>query len=419
MENYYSDNLKEQLFLYKFNPDKRDELYDIIMLRNKNKLFKSMLDMFEEDVDNFKYDSDTNILYIFALLDLIPDVIGNNKFLQQTCSYKFKELHGKLKDIIHSKPEDLNKEQNGNYLTIKNILSKLENTIIKLEWEIPEDYDPNKEEFISYLIFNGKNLNILQNSVNQFPHIVNTKDENETPLLFKVIDKYIESLNTYASNPNLGPIDDLIYYKKVIKILVSSEKISLNDEDKKRILDRLQNELKNFKYNVTRQKEKYTYFINTIMMLIMDKQEIDDVENLNYEYEVHDKFKATHNLEANRIYILNKDISLPKQKRHIYSFDGEGAKELDDALSITHEDGIYHLGVHIANPYKYIGKSSILYDEARKRTRTLYFNDECIPMFPINLSGDLMSLNEGQVRYAINHFFDIDERTGELLNYKI
>ena len=43
MENYYSDNLKEQLFLYKFNPDKRDELYDIIMLRNKNKLFKKLV----------------------------------------------------------------------------------------------------------------------------------------------------------------------------------------------------------------------------------------------------------------------------------------------------------------------------------------------------------------------------------------
>ena len=143
----------------------------------------------------------------------------------------------------------------------------------------------------------------------------------------------------------------------------------MNDEDKKNILINLQSQLSNFKYDVTRQKEKYTYFINVLMMLIMDKKEIESVENLNYEYEVHDKFKATHELEAKRIYILNKDITMPKQKRHIYTFDGEDAKELDDALSITHEDGIYHLGVHIANPYKYIGNKSILYDEARKRTR--------------------------------------------------
>lgn len=419
MEDYYSENLKEQLFLYKFNPEKRDELYDVIMLRNKNKLFRSMLEMFEEDVDNFKYDSNTNILYIFALLDLIPDVIGNNKYLQQTCSYKFTEIHGKLKDIIHSKPENLNKEETGNYKTIKNILSKLENTIIKLEWDIPQDYDPNKEEFISYIIFNSKNLNILENSVKQFPHIVNTRDEQETPLLFKVLDKYIESLNIYASNPNLGPIDDLIYYKKVIKILLSSEKLSINDEDKKNILIKLQNELKNFKYDVTRQKEKYTYFINSVLMMILGEEETNTISNLNYEYEVHEDFKATHNLEAKRIYILNKNIVQPKQKRHIYSFDGEDAKELDDALSIIHEDGIYHLGVHIANPYKYIGNKSILYDEARKRTRSLYFNNDCIPMYPINLSGDLMSLNEGETRYAMNHLFDIDDRTGELISYKI
>ena len=202
MENKYSGDLKDQLLLYKYNPDNRDELYDIIMLRNKNRLFKNMIDMFEEEVNNFTFDSENNMYYIFALLDLIPDVIGNNKYMQQTCSYKFTEIHGKLKDIIHSKPEELTKEQNGNYKTIKNILSKLEHTIIKLEWDIPEDYDPNKEEYISYIIFNSKNLNILENSVKQFPHIVNTKDENENPLIFKVIDKYIESLNIYASNPN-------------------------------------------------------------------------------------------------------------------------------------------------------------------------------------------------------------------------
>ena len=419
MNKDYKDNLKELLFIYKKNPSYRDEYYYKITKKNKNKVFMGMMEMFEEEIDNFSYDSENNISYLFAILELIPDIIGQNQFLTKTCSYKFNEIHNKIKDILHSKPSELTKEQNANYLTIKNLLTKLENTIIELDFSIPKDFDRNKEEYISYLIFNGKNLHIIHNAIEKFPHIVNTKVNDDKPLVYEVIDKYVEALNTYTSDPNLGPIDDLIYYKKVLKLLLSSPKISLNDTDKQDICNRLQNELKNFKCDVIRQKEKYTYFINSMIMLIMGETETNSKDNLNYEYEIHENFNAAHVVEAKHIYILNKDIKAPRKKRKIYTFDGEGAKEIDDGLSITHDDGIYHLGVHIANPIKYIGTNSLLYDEAKKRTRTLYFDNDFIPMFPIELSGDLMSLNEGKPRYAINHFFDIDERTGELLKYTI
>ena len=419
MEVNYKDDVKRLLLIYKNNPDYRDEYYDKLFSRNKNKLLQAMLDLFEEEINNFVFDGNNNLTYLFTLLELLPDVIQRNKFLQQTTINRFTDIHRSINEIIHVRPKEMTKIETNRYKLLKNILFKLENTILKFSYEIPADYDPTKEEFISYLIFKGKNINHINNAIEEFPYIVNIRDDNDVPLINRVIDEYLNALDSYIATANLGPIDDLIYYKKIINIILSSQKLALNEDDREELIEVLKSHLEDKDYDVVRQKEKHEYFINVIIMQLMGVKEDNTLENLNYEYEVHDSFKATHNLEAKKIYILNKDLQGKRKNRKIYTFDGEGAHELDDALSIDKKDGIYHLGVHIADPFKYIGEESILYDEAKRRTRSLYCGDECIPMYPLNLSGDLMSLNEGKYTHAMSHYFDIDERTGELLKYQI
>lgn len=126
--------------------------------------------------------------------------------------------------------------------------------------------------------------------------------------------------------------------------------------------------------------------------------------------------------QAQRVpdHVLDADRDGRLDLRHLQTvtIDGEDAKDLDDAISLTKEGDIYHLGVHIADVSNYVQYNSALDKEALKRGTSVYLADRVVPMLPERLSNGICSLNQGEDRLALSCLMDINKK-GKVVSHQI
>lgn len=372
---------------------------------NKNSIQNILVELLEEEINDFDYYKD--IEYIKNIMKILPEYINNKKIL----SKKLNIIHQNIKTYLVQKPGNIEKT-NENYKILKSVINEIELIQMSILYDYSFKYEESKYKLIDYIIFDVKNISNIKDAIKRFPHIVNYMDVDNKSLILKVIEKYIEEVKNYTKEKE---IDDIIYYDEVIDILMSSERFIFDVIDKQTILKKIKESLK----NIEQEKYRKTFYLNMLVEKIEGNEIKQDNSYLEYKYNIKTYFNEAIKSEVRSII---KNYSGLKDRieveDYILTFDGEGAKEIDDALSIKIlANGNYELGVHIADPLSLIDRNSIIFDEASKRTTSIYLENQTYSMFPIELSGDLLSLQEGKYRNATSYYFEVD-KIGNLINYK-
>lgn len=119
--------------------------------------------------------------------------------------------------------------------------------------------------------------------------------------------------------------------------------------------------------------------------------------------------------------ISEEEIARREDFRKVTTFtiDPKDAKDFDDALSIRSiKEGLWEVGVHIADVSHYVQEGSIIDKEAEKRATSVYLVDRTIPMLPERLCNFICSLRPNEEKLSYSVIFDITEK-GEVKNSRI
>lgn len=147
-----------------------------------------------------------------------------------------------------------------------------------------------------------------------------------------------------------------------------------------------------------------------------------DILSIAYKHNIINEFSPDTLKELEKIptEVSKSDLTnrTDLTNKEIFTIDGADTKDIDDAISLECVNGLYRLGVHIADVSHYVKENTALGDDAYNRGTSAYLADTVIPMIPHKLSNGICSLNEGVIRLTMSCVMDINEQ-GEIVKYDI
>ena len=111
--------------------------------------------------------------------------------------------------------------------------------------------------------------------------------------------------------------------------------------------------------------------------------------------------------------ITEQDFKEREDFRNVWTctIDPKDAKDFDDALSIRrlNKEGLWEVGVHIADVSHYVKEGDIIDREAQQRATSVYLVDRTIPMLPERLCNFICSLRPNEEKLAFSCIFNLDD----------
>ncbi len=226
-----------------------------------------------------------------------------------------------------------------------------------------------------------------------------------------VLERGIRSLvGTYQKKKNFGfVIPDDIHFSRDIFV---TEKNSLHSRQDDKVVVRITD----FGSDRKNPEGEITGILGNI------DDPATDVRSILVGYGIEEEFSRDVLSEAEKLpdTVTGSVVKDRKDLRSLLTvtIDGEDARDLDDAVTLSKIPEGYLLGVHIADVSHYVTEGSALDGEALARGTSVYLADRVVPMLPRKLSNGICSLNAGEDRLALSCIMTIDPQ-GNVIDHEI
>ena len=270
-------------------------------------------------------------------------------------------------------------------------------------------------EFIDYLIKEPRNIEYIEYIFEKMPEIIKSKDKEGISLYRNIIRKYMQSMES-------GEQEKLLYYKRLIQLLLSKKEYKISNYEKKNAITDIQDELNKIT-NKRKCKEKIEQLKELKDFIASYSQNQVTLDSIAAKYGIQLDFPQEVLDEVKELKPITEEQRQDRRviEDFIITIDGENTSEIDDALSCKRlSNGNYLLGVHIASILGYFNYDSATVQNAFQRGHSIYFrkvmkDNNMSPIFPNEFSSGIGSLEEGKEKLARTYLFEVTPQ-GEIIH---
>ena len=397
MENRL-DIIKEYV---KTNLTDIDTLKMLINEENNGNIIRNLANVYSDLIVHPNFSSKPMDYKIFSnLKNLINNCMTD--FIDLNYAYfskKFNTLNKNIDTLKKSleKKNLLNDEWKNLIKLLKTDVYEMEEYSINKKNDINDDSNYN---FMYSIIFDTENKAYLNHVLNKYPHLVNIKSDDNEHMIVEIINKFCELIKRRNDNN----FDKIVYYSEIINKFLESPRFRVSNSDRENINSLIletTDTVINTKNGILKKKQKLLFLKSIHEKFIDSENKYDSIKRINAKYNISGGFSINAQKE-----ILN---ITKNPNRTIITIDEESTLDMDDALSICKKDDYYILEVYITDVASHIQEGTYLDLEAKNRTETIYLSDNIIPMFPFELSNNILSLNNNGYKNVICYKFKIDK----------
>jgi len=261
------------------------------------------------------------------------------------------------------------------------------------------DGDTVSVEIINEKTNEGKVVKVLKRSLGKsFGEVV----DEDGHLTIKVLDPSVKYKIEFEET-DINLVDGMYVHFNYVR-----------DIDNNRVLARIdkvlghKNALSNGVSNMSENAQRTTLIACEFKLLLEHSKEVDDEAK-----------KLPKEITSEMVEEELKNKREDFRNEITVTIDGKDTKDIDDAVGVTIlPNGNYLLRVDIADVSYFVKPGSALWEEAVQRGNSNYLGNKVIPMFPVELSNGICSLNPNEDRFTTSCIMEIDH-TGNVVNYKI